>query len=437
MTVPSNDELLFLALGGAGEIGMNLNLYGHAGKWLMIDLGIGFADDSMPGIEVIMPDPAFIEERREDLVGIVLTHAHEDHLGAVPDLWPRLRAPVYATPFAASVLRRKLIEAGLVDDVPVTEIPLGGRFRIAPFDLELITMTHSILEPNALAIRTKFGTVFHISALFKSVSGLKIGSNVRFGGIDVGTVDNIALVTDTTVEVQMIIQHKVQPFIKKDAKASIGSEGLMGDKVIVIAPGTPGQATVSDRDVLATMQPIEIGSAPFVLCAILDVSARRQSEEAVRQSEALFTAVFRASPNMISLTTMADGRYVDVNESFLRIWGRQRSEVIGRTSKEIGFWDDESLRSRMLEDLRRDGFVRGLETKIRTSSGALRDFIYSIDVIPHEDQDLLLGIGHDVTELRAAEAQLRHAQRLEAIGKLTGGVAHDFNNLLAIIHGNL
>src|SRR5258708_27643483 len=161
MTVPSNDELLFLALGGAGEIGMNLNLYGHAGKWLMVDLGIGFADDSMPGVDVVMPDPAFIEERRRDLVGIVLTHAHEDHLGAVADLWPRLKAPVYATPFAASVLRRKLIQAGLVDDVPVTEIPLRGKFRLAPFDLEMITMTHSILEPNALAVRTKLGTVFH------------------------------------------------------------------------------------------------------------------------------------------------------------------------------------------------------------------------------------------------------------------------------------
>jgi ribonuclease J len=161
MTVPSNDELLFLALGGAGEIGMNLNLYGHAGKWLMIDLGIGFADDSMPGIEVIMPDPAFIEERRDALVGIVLTHAHEDHLGAVADLWPRLRAPVYATPFAASVLQRKLVEAGLMDAVPVTVIPLRGKFILPPFELELITMTHSILEPNALAIRTKLGTVFH------------------------------------------------------------------------------------------------------------------------------------------------------------------------------------------------------------------------------------------------------------------------------------
>jgi ribonuclease J len=161
MTVPSDDELLFLALGGAGEIGMNLNLYGHAGKWLMVDLGIAFGDDSTPGIEVVMPDPAFIVERRADLAGIVLTHAHEDHLGAVPDLWPRLKAPVYATPFAASVLRRKLREAGLLDAVPITEIPLGGTFRVGPFELELITMTHSILEPNALAIRTKFGTVFH------------------------------------------------------------------------------------------------------------------------------------------------------------------------------------------------------------------------------------------------------------------------------------
>jgi ribonuclease J len=161
MTVPAPNELLFLALGGAGEIGMNLTLYGHAGKWLMVDLGIGFADESMPGIDVVMPDPAFIEERRDDLVGIVLTHAHEDHLGAVADLWPRLRAPVYATPFAAAVLKRKLQEARLADAVPIIEIALRGRFDLPPFQLELVTMTHSILEPNALAIRTPLGTVFH------------------------------------------------------------------------------------------------------------------------------------------------------------------------------------------------------------------------------------------------------------------------------------
>ncbi len=161
MTVPSQDELLFVALGGAGEIGMNLNLYGHAGRWLMVDLGIAFGDDATPGVEVIMPDPAFIVERRDALVGIVLTHAHEDHLGAVTDLWPMLKAPVYATPFAASVLRRKLAEAGLRDTVPITEIPLGATFKLPPFELEMITMTHSIPEPNALAIRTRFGTVFH------------------------------------------------------------------------------------------------------------------------------------------------------------------------------------------------------------------------------------------------------------------------------------
>ena len=140
---------------------MNLNLYGHAGKWLMVDLGVTFGDDTMPGVEVVMPDPSFIEERREDLVGIIITHAHEDHLGAVADLWPRLEAPVYATPFAASVLKRKLREAGLFDTVPITEIPLGGKFTVGPFELEMITMTHSIPEPNALAVRTKFGTVFH------------------------------------------------------------------------------------------------------------------------------------------------------------------------------------------------------------------------------------------------------------------------------------
>lgn len=115
---PGADEVIFLPLGGAGEIGMNLNLYGHAGRWLMVDLGITFDDGTVPGVDVIMPDPGFIEERAEDLVGIVLTHAHEDHLGAVQYLWPRLRCPVYATAFTAAVLRRKLPEAGLLDKVP-------------------------------------------------------------------------------------------------------------------------------------------------------------------------------------------------------------------------------------------------------------------------------------------------------------------------------
>lgn len=158
---PGADELYFLPLGGAGEIGMNLNLYGHDGKWLMVDLGITFGDEATPGIEVVMPDPAAIEERREDLCGLVLTHAHEDHIGAVPYLWPRLRCPIYATPFTASVLRRKLVEAGLEDEAPITLVDLSGRFTVGPFEIELITLTHSIPEPNAVVIRTGAGTVLH------------------------------------------------------------------------------------------------------------------------------------------------------------------------------------------------------------------------------------------------------------------------------------
>jgi len=161
MTLNTSDELVFLPLGGSGEIGMNLNLYGYRGKWLMVDCGVTFGDDSTPGVEVMMADPAFIAERRKDLVGIVLTHGHEDHLGAVHWLWHKLRCPVYATPFTATLLRGKLHEGNLVGQVDVHEIPLGGRVKIGPFDVELISQTHSIPEPNSLAIRTALGTVIH------------------------------------------------------------------------------------------------------------------------------------------------------------------------------------------------------------------------------------------------------------------------------------
>lgn len=161
----SRDELVFLPLGGSGEIGMNLNLYGYGPeedrRWIIVDIGVTFGDDRTPGIDLIMPDPAFIEERRDELLGIVLTHAHEDHIGAVARLWPRLRCPVYATPFTAAMVRGKLIEAGIESQVPMHIIPLGHRFDLGPFDIELVTLTHSILEPNALAIRTPLGLVLH------------------------------------------------------------------------------------------------------------------------------------------------------------------------------------------------------------------------------------------------------------------------------------
>lgn len=160
-----SDGLYFLSLGGAGEIGMNLNLYGYGPKgkqkWIIVDMGVTFGDDTVPGIDLIMADPDFIIERREDLLGIVLTHAHEDHLGAVGHLWPDLRCPIYATPFTANMLRSKLEEAGIVRDAKVTIVPLEGRLQLGPFDITYVTLTHSIPEPNALAIRTPLGNILH------------------------------------------------------------------------------------------------------------------------------------------------------------------------------------------------------------------------------------------------------------------------------------
>ena len=157
---PGN-ELLFLALGGSGEIGMNVNLYGTNGKWLMVDLGMTFADPAYPGIDLILPDLAFIEERKQDLVGIVLTHGHEDHIGAIPYLAADLGVPLYATPFTAGLIAEKLKEEGLTDEVKVNIIEIGGDVRIDPFCLRFVPLAHSIPEGNALVIETPFGKVFH------------------------------------------------------------------------------------------------------------------------------------------------------------------------------------------------------------------------------------------------------------------------------------
>lgn len=153
------NDLLFLPLGGCNEIGMNLNLYGIHGKWLMVDCGITFGDQL--GIEIIMPDINFIRERRKDLIGLVVTHAHEDHIGAIPYLWEKLRCPIYATPFTSLILKEKLKEVDLLDHVPIVEISLNGEVDLNPFKITFINLTHSIPEPNALAIMTLAGTIVH------------------------------------------------------------------------------------------------------------------------------------------------------------------------------------------------------------------------------------------------------------------------------------
>ena len=162
----TEDELVFVALGGLGEIGMNAYLYGlgpsDARQWLMVDCGITFPEGEFdPGIDVILPDLRFIEAERAALAGLVITHAHEDHIGAVLELWPRLRCPVYATPFTAGMLRAKRDEYGGARDMQVKIIPAGGRFTAGPFDVEFVTMAHSVPETSGLAIRTPAGLVFH------------------------------------------------------------------------------------------------------------------------------------------------------------------------------------------------------------------------------------------------------------------------------------
>ncbi len=157
--LPTKNDLWFLPLGGAGEIGMNLNLFGHDSQWLMVDLGITFGDRL--GIEIISPDPTFILPYQKNLKGLVLTHAHEDHVGALPYLWPYLRCPVYATPFTAAIVRQKIADKPWRKELQLIEVPLSGKIDIGVFNIEFITLTHSIPEPNALAIKTPLGTIVH------------------------------------------------------------------------------------------------------------------------------------------------------------------------------------------------------------------------------------------------------------------------------------
>jgi len=156
-----NSDLLFVPLGGSGEIGMNANLYHYDGSWLMVDLGISFPDDSMPGIDVVLPDLSFIEQRRDSLAGLVLTHGHEDHLGAIPYMWSQLGCPVYGSAFTLALLRRKLAENGRQMDIPLIEVGPGMVSEIGPFSVEMVGLTHSIPDPTALAIRCDAGTVLH------------------------------------------------------------------------------------------------------------------------------------------------------------------------------------------------------------------------------------------------------------------------------------
>ena len=222
-------ELLFLALGGSGEIGMNVNLYGCNGKWLMVDLGMTFSDPWYPGVDLVFADLEFIEERLADLVGIVLTHAHEDHIGAVPYFAADLGVPLYATPFTARLVHEKLVEAGIENEVELNIVENGASLALGPFDIRYVPLAHSIAEGNALVIDTPHGRVFHTGD-WKLDDAPQVGVPATPAELTaIGDAGVLALVCDST-----------NVF---NAKAS-GSEGAVREGLLETVAGLKGRRVV-------------------------------------------------------------------------------------------------------------------------------------------------------------------------------------------------
>jgi ribonuclease J len=200
--VKGEQELVYCSLGGAGEIGMNLNLFGYGKpgeyKWIIVDIGVTFSDDNIPGIEVILPNPEFIVDQKENLLGIVLTHAHEDHVGAIAHLWPMLECPIYGTPFTAAIVREKFKELKINIGSHLKIVKLGGNVKLGAFDIDYVTLTHSILEPNGLAITTPEGVVLH-TADWKIDNDPLIGEKTDIKKLtEIGKKGVLAMVCDST-----------------------------------------------------------------------------------------------------------------------------------------------------------------------------------------------------------------------------------------------
>jgi ribonuclease J len=198
----NNKELIFCPLGGSGEIGMNMNLYSYGDeenqKWIIVDMGVTFADDSIPGIDLIYPDPGFILDKKDDLLGIVLTHAHEDHIGAVAHIWPSLKCKIYATPFTAVLIKEKFKEKKIDITNNLVIVKLNGNINLGPFEIDFITLTHSILEPNGLSITTPAGVILHTGD-WKVDPNPLIGENIDEKKLkEIGEKGVMAMICDST-----------------------------------------------------------------------------------------------------------------------------------------------------------------------------------------------------------------------------------------------
>ena len=200
--INKKEELLFCPLGGSGEIGMNMNLFSYgkpeAQKWIIVDIGVTFADDSIPGIDLIYPDPGFIIDKKKDLLGIVLTHAHEDHIGAIAHIWPKLKCKMYATPFTAALIKEKFKEKKIDIGKNLQIVDLNGNIKLGPFKIEFITLTHSILEPNGLLIETPAGIVLHTGD-WKVDPNPLIGNKIDQTKLkEIGNKGVLAMICDST-----------------------------------------------------------------------------------------------------------------------------------------------------------------------------------------------------------------------------------------------
>jgi ribonuclease J len=196
------EELFFCPLGGSGEIGMNMNLFGYGTpedtKWLIVDMGVTFADESVPGIDLIYPDPGFIIDKKKDLLGIVLTHAHEDHIGAVAHIWPKLKCNIYSTPFTSVLIKEKFKEKKIDIEKYLKIVQLNGSIKLENFNVEFVTLTHSILEPNGLIIKTPMGTILHTGD-WKCDPNPLIGDSINEKRLkEIGNEGVVVMICDST-----------------------------------------------------------------------------------------------------------------------------------------------------------------------------------------------------------------------------------------------
>ena len=196
------EELLFCPLGGSGEIGMNMNLFAYGKpdnqKWIMVDIGVTFADDSIPGIDLIYPDPGFIIDKKDDLLGIILTHAHEDHIGAIAHIWPQIKCKIFSTPFTAVLIKEKFKEKRIDIGNNLKIVNLNGTVDLKPFKVEFITLTHSILEPNGLRIETPAGNILHTGD-WKCDPNPLIGDKINSKRLkEIGDKGVLAMICDST-----------------------------------------------------------------------------------------------------------------------------------------------------------------------------------------------------------------------------------------------